>query len=98
MPRTGAGKWSVRMGGLFFLFFGVFLLLAISGQQGGDTFQDNLVLAIPGLIADLFGVLAFLLGIYSIIWRKERSFLVLLVTSVGSMFLLLLLGEVLFPH
>ena len=83
MPKTGAGKWSVRMGGLFLLFFLVFLFLGISGQQGGDTLSDNLVLAIPGLLSDLCAILGFFIGVFAIGWRKERSVLVFLVTAVG---------------
>ena len=98
MPRTLLGKWSVGLIITFFLLFAALILVAASGQEGGDTFSDNLTLAIPGLGAGAAGILAFFTGIIGITRSKERSVLVFVAAAIGLLVLLSVLGEILVPH
>jgi UDP-N-acetylmuramyl pentapeptide phosphotransferase/UDP-N-acetylglucosamine-1-phosphate transferase len=66
----------------FFLFVAVCLILGALGQGGGDTFFSNLTLGIPGLLAGVSAVSAFLTGIISIIKSRERSVLVFLANEI----------------
>jgi len=92
------GKWSTGLIIAFFLFVAVFLILVASGQRGGDTFFSNLALAIPGLLAGVSAVSAFLTGIIGIVGSRERSIVVFLATAIGLFLLILIIGEIVFPH
>ncbi|MBI2848533.1 MAG: hypothetical protein HYX88_00170 [Chloroflexi bacterium] len=98
MPRTRLGKWSVGLIVIFFLLFATFQLLVASGQGGGATFFNNLVLTVPIVFAGIAGVLAFLTGIVGIIKSRERSVLVFLAAAMGLFILVFWLGEILSPH
>lgn len=98
LPKTLLGKWSVGLIIIFFLLFATLQLLVASGQRGGAKIFSNLVLAIPGLLMGVSGVLAFLTGIIGIIKSKERSILVFLATAIGLFVLTFWLGEILSPH
>jgi len=74
------------------------MLLAASGQQGGETFFDNPLLAFSGLFAAICGTLAFLTGIAAIVKNKERAALVSVSVIIGGFVIFFLLGEFLFPH
>ncbi len=71
-----------------------------SGQRSevGAAFFDNLILAIPILLAGISGVSAFLTGVIGIIKSKDRSVLVFIATIIGFFILFFVLGEVLFPQ
>jgi hypothetical protein len=97
-PKTSPGKWSLYLIGGFFLCLAFLILMAASGQRGGETFSDNLMLAIPGLLAALCGIAAFCTAIIAIFKSKERSVLVFLAALIGLGILLFCLGEFLFPH
>ena len=97
-PKTTMGKWSTGLIIAFFLFVAVFLILVASGQRGDDTFFSFTALTIPGLLAGVSAVSALVTGIVSIVKGRERSVLVFLATAIGLYLLILLLGEILFPH
>jgi len=97
LPKTRLGRLSVGLIIVFFLFFILVWLLMSSGQEGGETFFDNLLLSIPLLIAAICGFLAFFTGIISIWRQKERSISVFLATLIGLLVLWLVLGEILGP-
>lgn len=97
MPKTTLGKWSVGLIIIFFLLFSLFQFLVTSGQRGGETFFDNLILTIPALLMGISGILAFFAGLISIAKRKERSVLVFLTTAFGLFVLIFVLGEFLSP-
>jgi hypothetical protein len=97
-PKTTMGKWSTGLIIAFFLFSAVFLILVASGQRGGDTFFSFTALTIPGLLAGVSAVSAFLTGIIGIIKSRERSVVVFLATAIGLFLLMLLIGEILIPH
>jgi len=98
LPKTPLGKWSTGLVVAFVVLLVVFLLLVASGQRGGETFFSNLVLTIPMLLAETSGVLAFLIGLISVIKNKERSILVFLAMLIGFFISIFWLGEVIFPH
>jgi len=98
MPKTIPGKLSVALIIASFLFLGLLWFFVALGQRGGATFFSNPMLAIPGLLAGVCGILAFFIGIISIIKNKERSILVFLATAIGFFILGFCLGEILFPH
>ena len=93
MPKTRLGKWSVGFIIAFFLLFAIFLLFAVSGQLGGDTFTILSAPAILLLLAGICGISSFFTGVVSIIKNKERSVLVLLATAIGFYVLFFALGE-----
>jgi hypothetical protein len=98
IPKTKLGKWSVGSMLGFFLFFGLLNLFIALGERGGDTFFSNLLLAIPGLLAALSGIAAFVIGVVSIIKSKERAVLVFVAVILGSFILLFVAAELLFSH
>ena len=93
MPKTKLGKWSVRFLGLFVVFFVIAQIIVSTGQQGGETFFDNLYISIPMSLTLLSGVLAFVFGLISIIKSKERSILVIIATLIGLLVLIFIAGE-----
>ena len=97
-PKSILGKLSVKLVILFFFMLAVFYLMCASGQRGGDTFFSNLYLTIPFLIAAIAGMVAFFIGILSVIKNKDYSILVILSTIIGFLILLWCLAEILFPH
>jgi hypothetical protein len=97
-PKTTMGKWSTGLIIAFFLFAVVFLILVVSGQRGGDTFFSFTALTIPGLLAGVSAISAMVTGIIGIVRSKERSPLVFLATAIGLCLLIMLVGEILFPH
>ena len=98
VPKSAPGKWSIGLIGGLVLFFVLLRLLVISGQRGGETFFSNPALAISGLLAGACGIAAFFTGIFSIIFRRERSVLIFPAVIIGLFVLSFCLGEVLSPH
>jgi hypothetical protein len=98
MPKTTLGKWSAICLGLFVLFLIIGQIVVATGQQGGDTFFDNLYISIPMSLAALAAVFAFILGITSLIKSKERSPLVIIATVIGLVIIVFLAGEFLGPQ
>ncbi len=68
----------------------------------GSTISKDIVarpaLALTMLSGMLVGILAFVAGVLAIIKKKERSVLVYISTLIGTLHILFLSGEVLFPH
>ena len=98
MPTTALGKWSVGFAIAFILLFAVFMVVAASGETGGNTFSDNLWLAIPGILADVAGILAFLTSLVAIVRNIDRSTLVIVAFALGFIITTFTLGELIFPH
>ena len=97
-PTTDLGKWSAWLIVAFVVLLGVFYILVVSGQHGGDTFFRNPILTIPMLLAAMSGIAAFITGLISVVKRKERSISVYLAITFGLFVILFALGEVIFPH
>ena len=91
LPKTRLGKASVFLAAAGILITAVSMVTVARGDQGPGT-----VLQLTGAVSSLLSIAAFLTGIISIIWSKERAILVYL----GMVFLALIfiLGEFLFPH
>lgn len=79
LPQTKLGWWAV---GLSALFTVLFILIV------------NELLRFSGFLSMTIGVVAGVLALVSIIWKRERSWLVWLLLLPG----LFALGEVLYPH
>lgn len=97
MPKTKFGKWSVWCLGLFVVFFIGAQVIVASGQEGGETFFDNLFVSIPMSLVALSAIFAFAFGLFSIVKQKERSLLVYLATLVGLWILTFVVGEFIGP-
>jgi hypothetical protein len=98
MPRTALGKWSLGLTGGLIIFFALLVLLAATGQTGGETFFSNLALAIPGLLAAACGIAAFCTALISIFRKKDYAILVFLTGFIGLLVLLFVAGELIYPH
>jgi hypothetical protein len=98
LPKTIWGKLSLVFIDAFSLFFVILQLFIKSGQRGGATFFSNLLLAIPALLAAIFGISAFFVGIFGIIKEKEKGIMVFLTSFFGFLVFLFVLCEILFPH
>jgi hypothetical protein len=97
LPKTVTGKWAVGLAISFIVLFVLLIILVSTGQEGGDTYFSNLYLAVPGLLALVSGIAAFFIGIISIIFVKERGFLVFLATAIGLLVIVFMVGDLLFP-
>lgn len=98
MPTTVLGKWSIGFAVAFIVLFAIFFLVAAGGETGGNTLSDNLWLAVPGILADVFGIITFLTSLVAIAKYKERSSMVIVAFAFGFMLTVFTLGEVVFPH
>jgi hypothetical protein len=105
MPKTRLGKVSVCfiavMPVMFFLG-GLFSNTIYKSVVAGDTFISDLTarpaLSLSMLVGMLAGLTAFTTGLLAITRQKEKSPLVYVATAIGSLFILMLLGEFIFPH
>jgi hypothetical protein len=98
-PQTTMGKWSIG----FIISLSSFFIIGVAivnfgHQTGGETFFDNLYISIPMFLAGLSGIAAFITGIIGIINDHERALLVFVSSVIGSLVLIFMLGEFLFPH
>lgn len=83
LPQTKLSWWAV---GLSALFTVLFILIV------------NELLRFSGFLSMTIGVVAGVLALVSIIWKRERSWLVWLLLLPGLFAILFALGEVLYPH
>jgi len=83
MPQTRLGWWAVGLSVLFAVLF-------ISVSTGFLPFS--------GLLTMVLGVVAGILTLVAIIWRRERSWLLWLMLLPGLFAIIFASGEVLFPH
>jgi hypothetical protein len=83
MPQTSTGKWSVVSFGVLVLGAAFLFAAAASGEEGGETFLDNLWLGVPGIVAFGGAVTSMITGAIAVLARHERSAAVA-VTSVIS--------------
>lgn len=105
IPKTKLGKWSVVLIILMPLLFFIGSLpvnTLYDSVTAGRTILEDIakrpLVALPMLLGMAFGIFAFVLGISSIIKKKERSFLVYVSTLIGFLLILFLLAEILYPH
>lgn len=97
LPKTIWGKKVTKIM-LLFLACAAFLhIMALTGQEGGDTFLDNPWLGIPGILAIVSGIALFITSIIAII-KKERALLVFIAAFIGLLVILFLIGEIFVEH
>ena len=71
LPTTTLGKWSIGMGLSLILFFILsFAIIILGHQTGGETFFDNLYIAVPMFLAGISGSAVFITGIICILRYK----------------------------
>lgn len=104
-PQSKLGKWSIGLAlAMPVLFFvgASFANLLYNSVPAGNTILEDIAkrpgLALTMLAGMTSGVLAFVVGLIAIFRKKERSIFVFVATIIGALLLLLLLGEILFPH
>jgi len=99
LPTTTLGKWSISLAiSLFFLFILSFAIIVLGHQTGGETFSDNLYIAVPMFLAGISGIASLITGVIGILRYRERSVLVFMSAVIGLFVLFLVLGEFLAPH
>lgn len=104
-PESNAGKWSLWLivaMPLFFLLGSLFMNTLYASIPSGDSILLDIAMR-PALSLFMLsgmgaGVLAFFSGLLAIIREKERSIFVIASTLVGSLMVLFLIGEIVFPH
>lgn len=93
MPRRAAAI----LVGLFGLLFPFQLILVASGQRGGESFSDNLLLAVPVFSAGIIAVAGGACGLIALV-RGDRSPIVWGAVALGVIVISFAAGEVLVPH
>jgi len=98
IPSTILGKWSIGLIIAFFLLLITGIFVVATGQTGGETIFDNLLISIPMILAAISAIASFFTGIISIIRKKERCIFVFISTLIGLFVLWFVIGEILLPH
>lgn len=105
LPATTAGRWSVGAAIVMPLLFMIGGSLANSmygSVPAGDTILADIsarpALALTMLAGMGAGILALIAGLVAIMRDKERAVLVYLASALGTLLVLFLAGEILFPH
>ncbi len=99
LPKTNAGKCSIGAIIIFFILFSIRkLVFILSSAPIGKTFFDPPLIGILMISAWIGGFIALLIGIISIVMKKERSIMVLLSMLFGLLIFLFGLGEIVHPH
>ncbi len=103
-PHTNLGKWSlgliIAMPILFIIGTSLTNTVYDSIPAGGSIIQDiaaRPALALTMLTGMAAGILASVTGLVAIIRQKERSFLVILSTAIGTLLIIFLAGEFISP-
>ena len=97
-PSSRGGWWSVGLAVVSLLALAVFVVMAASGERGGDGFLDNWLLTGPTavvLAAALAGLIAALLAVLR---SHERGLLLALPIAWGLLVAVFTFGELAFPH
>jgi hypothetical protein len=96
-PQSRIGRLSVMLASAV-AGFGLIFLMFAAGMSGGDSFFDNLWLAIPVMLAGASGLGAAATGLYALIARHERSMYAFVATLVGLFVIFIFIEEVLIGH
>jgi hypothetical protein len=97
LPATQWGRWAIGLLIAILVYFASTYVLIASGQRPGETFTSNLVLSVPALLAGGCAIGAFVTGLIAVIFRAERSPLVLLATVVSVLTILFFVSEIVGP-
>lgn len=97
LPKTFIGKWSIGLFMISFLLTIVASIISIVQEPVvNETFYNRLAVNLS-MISSLVAVVgAFVFGLVSIIKSKERSLMVYIVSFLGFMTLIFLIGELIF--
>lgn len=105
MPKTRSGRWSlgliIIMPILFFVGTSLTSFLYQSVPAGNTILEDianRPALALTMLLAMASGILAFITGLIAIVKQKEEARLVYVAVTLGTLLIIFLLGELIFPH
>ena len=82
-PHTRLGWWAVGLSVVFTLLF-----LSVA----------NRIIQFSGLLTMALGVVAGILTLLALLWKRERSWLVWLMLLPGLFAIVFVSGELLFPH
>ncbi len=105
MPKTTLGKWSVglivTMPILFFIG-SLFVNSLYASVPAGDTILADIAarpaLALTMLAGMVSGIAALVTGLLAIVRHKEHALLVYVSVAIGTLLMLFLAGELLYPH
>jgi hypothetical protein len=97
-PRSHIGRLAVMLASGVVGFGLIFMMFAVGGASGGDSFFDNLWLATPVMLAGVSGVGAAVCGLYALIARHEWSMYVFVAAVIGLFVLLVFVEEVVIGH
>jgi hypothetical protein len=98
LPHTRWGWEALALLGLHIASMIFAMLMVATGQQGGETFFDNLWISVPMFIAGGAAIAAGALAVASIIFRGERSLFVFAALLLGLFVAWFAIGEVVSPH
>jgi len=105
LPITSWGKWSLGLiivMPVLFLVGRLFMNTLYPSVPSGDTILADIAmrpaLALSMLAGMASGCAAFITGLVAILKKEERSVCVYVSSLVGGLWVLFLIGEVLFPH
>lgn len=91
LPKSRWGKWSAGLN-MFFLLVSIFFYIF---AELLNVITSDMVVTIFGATAVIASVIAFFIGITSVIKNKERSILVFISIFVGFVVLLFIFGDIL---
>ena len=91
LPKTLLGRWSVGLA-IPSLFLSTYQIWVRLGRLA------SLIATYLNMAFVIAGMAAFVIGLISIIKRKERSILVFVALALGLLCWFFVLGEFLFPH
>jgi len=105
MPKTKLGKWSVGLIIAMLLLFIIgtsFVNSLYAAIPASLTIWADITarpaLALSMLTGIVLGISAAILGVLAITTQKEHALLVYFSTSIGTLLVLFLAAEILFPH
>ena len=105
IPSTILGKWSIGLiiaMPLLFIIGTSFSNSFYKSTPAGDTIFEDIsarpALALSMLAGMVSGIFSFISGLLAIIKQKENAVLVYISSTIGTLLVLFLAGEILFPH
>lgn len=105
LPNALSGKWSIGLIVAMPLLFVIGISLADSlykSVSAGDTILADIsarpALALTMLTGMISGILSFVTGLVAIFRKKDRAILVYVSCTIGGLFVVFLVGDIVFPH
>lgn len=98
MPVSKLGKWTAGLFAVFILSLTILIITSSTGQIGGESFFDNLYLAIPAIFAAVSIIASFVTGLISYFKSKDKSFIVITSILIGAIAVFFIISELIFEH